>query len=54
LPVQPWPQHVHKDIASQIKASNASVQKAIKQLILSGKVKEQKDGVLYDLVPSQE
>ncbi|KDC51032.1 hypothetical protein [Pseudoalteromonas fuliginea] len=53
LPVQPWPQHVHKDIATQIKASNASVQKAIKQLILSGKVKEQKDGILYDLVPSK-
>jgi hypothetical protein len=44
---------LHKGVAIQLKASNGSVQKAIKQLILNGKVKEQKDGVLYDLVPSE-
>jgi hypothetical protein len=50
LPTQPWPKNVHKDVATQLKSSNNSVQRAIKQLILNGQVKDQKDGVLYELI----
>lgn len=49
LPEQPWPKDVHKAIAATLNSSNAAVQKAIRQLIIQGKYKEQIDGVLYEL-----
>lgn len=53
LPEQPWPQGTHKTVANKFNVSHTSVQKAIQALVLRGDFKEQKDGVLYDLVPAK-
>jgi transcription elongation factor Elf1 len=53
LPTQPWPKNVHKQVANKLSVSHASVQKAITALILQGEVKDQKDGVLYDIVEAK-
>ncbi|MCL1038217.1 hypothetical protein L2750_13785 [Shewanella submarina] len=53
LPDQPWQQGIHKVVANKLGVSHTSVQKAIQVLVLRGDFKEQKDGVLYDLVPAR-
>lgn len=53
LPVQPWPNSIHKDIAIKLGMSNAAVSKGIRILIERGEFKEQINGELYDLVKSK-
>ncbi len=53
LPNQPWPKSIHKKTANDLGVSHGAVQKAITALVLKGDFKEQKDGVLYDLVEAK-
>lgn len=48
LPEQPWPVGIHKIVASKLNCSNAKVWKAMEELIRTGAVYKQKDGILYD------
>ncbi|HBH7918731.1 TPA: hypothetical protein ACF311_004614 [Vibrio parahaemolyticus] len=54
LPQQPWEKHIHKTVARKLDVTNTAVQKAIDKLIATGVFKEQKDGVLFDLVKIKE
>jgi hypothetical protein len=51
LPEQPWPKHIHKDVAEKLNVSNRVVQTAIKKLIYLGEFEHQVDGKLYKLHP---
>lgn len=52
LPAQPWPTGTHKVVAEKTGLTNTLAMKAIRELIHRGAFKEQIDGILYDLVPS--
>ncbi|MEH2513532.1 hypothetical protein V1291_004886 [Nitrobacteraceae bacterium AZCC 1564] len=48
LPTQPWPTGVHIEVAEKLEVSRIKVQRAIDQLIRSGRRIKQVDGMLYD------
>jgi hypothetical protein len=48
LPAQPWPTGVHIEVAEKLEVGKSKVQRAIAQLIKSGRRFEQVDGILYD------
>lgn len=50
LPLQPWPQGVHKEVAAELSMTNSAVRRAIDKLISRGVVKDQVDGKLFDTV----
>jgi predicted transcriptional regulator len=50
LPLQPWPQDVHKEVAAELSMTNSAVRRAIDKLISRGVVKDQVDGKLFDTV----
>ena len=48
LPAQPWRTGVHIEVAEKLEVSKVRVQRAIEQLIRSGRRIKQVDGILYD------
>lgn len=52
LPPQPWPAGIHKTVAEMTGLTNTTVAKITRVLIRRGVFKEQINGQLYDLVPS--
>lgn len=48
LPAQPWPQHIHKMVASALQASNAKVTRAINELVRRGQFLPQIAGQIYE------
>ncbi|AAZ24285.1 hypothetical protein [Colwellia psychrerythraea] len=50
LPLQPWPQGIHKKVATELNMSNSAVRRSMKILISRGIVKNQVDGQLFDNV----
>jgi hypothetical protein len=48
LPAQPWPYGVHLEVADKLEVTANKVQRAMGQLIKSGRRIKQVDGVLYD------
>jgi ssDNA-binding Zn-finger/Zn-ribbon topoisomerase 1/uncharacterized membrane protein (DUF485 family) len=51
LPEQPWPDKVHRKVATDLGISKTMVHKAIRELVIRGVFKEQIDGKLFDLTP---
>lgn len=49
LPVQPWPNGIHKNIATTLNEPNWKIYEAIDMLIDRGEYFEQVNGVLYDI-----
>lgn len=52
MPPQPWPKNTHLDVAAKLEVPGYKVQRAITQLIESGRRKKQVNGILYDAVGS--
>jgi hypothetical protein len=48
LPPQPWPQGTHLEVAQKLRVPHKQVASAIRQLIDSGRRREQIDGILFD------
>lgn len=48
LPTQPWFKNIHLEVAAKLEVSGYRVQRAITQLVDSGRRKKQVNGILYD------
>ncbi|MFB6462780.1 AIPR family protein [Bradyrhizobium tunisiense] len=52
LPTQPWSKNIHVELAAKLEVSGYRVQRAITQLVDSGRRKKQVNGILYDAAGS--
>lgn len=48
LPTQPWFKNIHLEVAAKLEVSGYRVQRAITELVDSGRRKKQVNGILYD------